>query len=278
MQHRSSFHIPTPSTPANINEARKSSIHGKTNGNSTPRTSFMNPSQASIPNTSNQQNGQSNFNDLLKFTSRSYQPELINKNSLAIQVMKLGKIARLNNLSRVSSYNPLIDSVPGIDVKRILSIPLIATSSNGTGYEHEVDTDDKEVYGTIHFINKSTIFTEIDEIILKSLVSIISNSILTCHIMHESYRKSNLLELLLESSSNIYNIFPDPLYITNFTPKHLLQPQEILETIESICYNVLKVAKSRCFLISDNIQGYLSNQVIFLDPNNHNGSSNSSSP
>jgi hypothetical protein len=232
---------------------------------------------------------------LYKYTSRSRKPEIIDMHenkSLAAQVLSIKKNARLNSLSRVSSYNPDIDSVPGVHAKRLISIPIRdlrnqkhhpieATSTNMLTAIENAEAEEIEpiIFGTIHFINKSSVITESDEIILTSFVDFIASMLLNSKYIHDIFEKSQLLGHLLESATTVYDVIPDHHNIA-FTPSRLrIQPKEILVVVERIFYNILKVSKVRALLVSDQINQdgdnilfestslqQHSHQFLYLDP------------
>lgn len=131
------------------------------------------------------------------------------------------------------------------------------------------------IFGTMHFINKSSVITESDEIILTTFVDFISSILLNSKYIHDIFEKSQLLGHLLESSTTVYDVIPDHHNIA-FTPSRLrIQPKEILIVVERIFYNILKVSKVRVLLVSNQMNqedhsrqesSYRHHQFVYLDP------------
>lgn len=202
-------------------------------------------------------------NILHKFTTRSSVPITIDMDStksLAADTIKSGKVCRLNNLSKNQSYNVEIDGCTGVLNKRIMSLPLINT-------RHSM------VIGAIQFINKGTnndVFAEIDEI-FGLIFAYQSSLLITSCVMYDAlFYHSQLLRGLLEASTDLYSIIPEP---GSLAYSKSLSPSEVIMVLERTARDLLKCPNVRAFLVSDSFSDMPTGHLLFIDPKasiNHN--------
>lgn len=235
-----------------------------------------------------------NSNIISKYTTRSSNPEIIDisdlKHSTSIAGRVLsgnGKAIRLNTIDKVKSFNSDIDSSPGILVNRLMSIPLFKNLDNEFCHS---------IFGAIHLINKHSFFSESDEIVIGNYSKCISTNLLSSEQFQIVCTKIKLLESLLEASTSIYDVVPDSILNSSNTNKSNLDRSDVLnlnslslanpnsqpwkleesiiiQTIESIFMNVLKLKRVRTFLINNSN----TKEIIFIDPDLSHSSSSSSS-
>jgi hypothetical protein len=186
-----------------------------------------------------------NKDKALKYTTRSPHPEtcsLKDVRSIASDVIKTGKVVRLNNLHRVLSFRQEIDGTPCTITRRILSLPIRSL-------------EDKNVtLGAIHLTNSTGAkgFTEVDEIAAQIFASYAGTLIDMCRHREATLNSNDLLSNLLDSPIHLYNIVPDS---TSFASTKGLNVGEILHSLEEISMSSLKCLKCRAYLASDRIDG-----------------------
>jgi hypothetical protein len=191
-----------------------------------------------------------------KFTARSPVPtsyDLTITRSLAADTIRLAKVFRMNNLAKCANYNPEIDGCTGVLGRRILSLPLINTHHN-------------MVIGAIEIINKGAnndVFAEIDEI-FGLIFAYQASLLLTSCVMYDAlFFHSQLLRGLLEASTDLYAIIPEP---SSLAYSKSLSPSEVIMVVEKTARDLLKCPNVRAFLVSDCLESFGPGQFVFIQP------------
>ena len=171
-----------------------------------------------------------------KYNTRSTEPEVFDiedARSVAFDVIKTGKTARLNSLARILHFKPAIDGVPGLVVRRLMSIAI-----KGGG----------RTIGCVHFLNREkTPFTEADE-----LVAMIFSDFLNAYVQNCYHHK-----LLVEKDDMLKHIMTAPHKLCHFVPSRKslssiksLQMSEILSALEYVIAETMKCISVRVFVNS----------------------------
>jgi len=139
-------------------------------------------------------------------------PEDVNTNEthcVAAEVIRAGKVSRINVVTNSAVFNPLVDCCTGVIVKRIMSLPIY-------------DADTNRVFGCIHIINKSQndLFSEIDEIFGLLFADQASLLMTSCMRYEGMSLHANMLQHLLQASTSV---FPTP--IRWFQTDHCSRPR-----------------------------------------------------
>ena len=192
-------------------------------------------------------------NILLRYTVKSPLPEEININEttcVAAEVIKSSKVARINVVGNNPLFNPLVDCCTGVIVKRLLCLPIY-------------DADTSRVFGCIHIVNKSRndLFSEIDEIFGMLYADQASLLITSCMRYDGMCLHATMLQHLLEASTAVFSVIPDPDSLVSTRP---LQPEQILTTIETLAREILKCPNTRAFLVSD-FAGLPPGELVLLE-------------
>lgn len=169
--------------------------------------------------------------------------------SIATDVIKSGKLIRLNLLSN-SHFHNKIDGCHGVVTKRILSLPVYNTESSN-------------VLGCIHLLNKTgnDLFSEIDEV-FGLLYADQTSSLLTSCLRYEHVTShANLLQNLLEASTALFACIPDP---TSLTSKRPLASGSILRSLEQMCRELLRCSNVRAFIVSDFTSDVAPGKLVML--------------
>lgn len=193
-------------------------------------------------------------NQANKFTQRSSTCEVVslhNTKSLVSEVIAVGRTARINNMNRMPSYNAEIDGVPGMITKKMLSVPLLNKGRD-------------VVIGTMQLLNKrgNENFTEVDELYALMYADQVAAVIVACQNYNNLCNRSEILKSLLEASTSLFSAVPDP---DSLAAHKVLQPEDIIFTIERIIKETLKCWSCRAFLLSDNIKLYDGGHFLLID-------------
>ena len=149
------------------------------------------------------------------------------------------------------SYNAEIDGVPGMITKKMLSVPLLNKGRD-------------VVIGTMQLLNKkgNENFTEVDELYALMYADQVAALIVACQNYDNLCNRSEILKSLLEASTSLFSAVPDP---DSLASHKVLQPEDIIFTIESIIKETLKCWNCRAFLLSDNMKVYDDGQFLLID-------------
>ena len=153
---------------------------------------------------------------------------------------------RVNIISKNHTFNQEIDGSANVaSHNRLMSIPLKAQ-------------DGSRAVGVFQLLNKSKSFTETDEIFVISLTGVIGPLISSSIMFKRLSNRAELANSLLNASTAIYSVIPDPASISSKRPLRL---EDILNNIEIVARNAIKCSKCKAFILSDIIQnediGYL---------------------
>ena len=192
---------------------------------------------------------------VLKYTPRSPHPEshnLTEVRSIAGDVIKLGRVTRLNNLHRVPSFRQEVDGTPCTITRKILSVPIRSVE------------DKSLIVGAIHLTNIAGAkgFTDVDEI-CASIFADFAASLIDMYRHRAVVLNSNdILSSLLDSSIQLYHVVPDS---SSFASTKGLNIGEVIRHIEDISMSALKCIKCRVFLASERYGGN-SGYMTYLEP------------
>lgn len=192
-------------------------------------------------------------NVLLRYTVKSPLPEEINTNEtncVAAEVIRAGKVSRINVVTNNVVFNPMVDCCTGVIVKRMMSLPIY-------------DADTNRVFGCIHIINKSQndLFSEIDEIFGLLFADQVSLLMTSCMRYEGMSLHAIMLQHLLHASTSVFSVIPDADSLVSNRP---LQPTEILVTLETISRDILKCPNTRAFLVSE-FAGLPPGELVLLE-------------
>jgi septal ring factor EnvC (AmiA/AmiB activator) len=192
-------------------------------------------------------------NVLLRYTVKSPLPEEVRTSEttcVAADVIKSGKIARINVVANNAQFNPLVDCCTGVIVKRMMSLPIY-------------DADTNRVFGCINIVNKSKndLFSETDEMFGLLFADQASLLVTACTRYDGMSSYATLLQHLLEASTAVFSVIPDPDSLVSNRP---LQPEQVLSMLETVSREVLKCPTTRAFLVSD-FAGLPPGELVLVD-------------
>eukprot|EP00601_Ochromonadales_sp_CCMP2298_P029886 CAMPEP_0173341404 /NCGR_PEP_ID=MMETSP1144-20121109/9553_1 /TAXON_ID=483371 /ORGANISM="non described non described, Strain CCMP2298" /LENGTH=1248 /DNA_ID=CAMNT_0014287723 /DNA_START=121 /DNA_END=3867 /DNA_ORIENTATION=- len=197
-------------------------------------------------------------NVLLRYTVKSKKPEEIDIETrcVAADVIRTGKVSRLNVLSPSTSFNIVVDNCAGVVAKRLMSLPIY-------------DADSSNVLGCVHITNKNRndLFSESDEIFGLLFADQVSLLLTSCVRYDSMERHSQMLQHLLEASTALFSVIPDTDSLSNTRP---LEPGQILQTLETLAREILKCPTARAFLVSD-FCGLQAGELVMLEPKSRSG-------
>jgi hypothetical protein len=177
-----------------------------------------------------------------KYTPRHVDPEFVDirdSKSILADTYRTGQMSRSNVIGKSSLYSYETDGCIGVVAKRILAIPLIDPMN------------DNQIIGSMHFINKLTSYSEVDELFTMVFADFVSQLVISCNHYKEMSTKSSTLYSLLDIPQKIYKVLPDP---DSFSCIKGLLPDEIIKNIEEISCSCLKGLQCKVFLDSSQCQ------------------------
>lgn len=193
--------------------------------------------------------------DAVRYTMRSAKPEHLVIRSrkrgegrcVAYDTMSMGHPSRMNNLSRVGSFDPDVDVCAGVLAQRILSIPLRDCDSVTPS-----GTSSGTVIGALHFINKSNgdTFSEADELMALVFADHASSLLTHGRALGSALNCLDTYRRVLEAAVSIYRVVPDPASLTA-AKEFGVTPAAILYVLEDVCKDALRCLRTKAFIVSD---------------------------
>jgi hypothetical protein len=158
-------------------------------------------------------------------------------------------VVRTNRASKSKQFSAEVDGLKGVEVERLLSIPL-------------TNQDGSRVIGVLHLINKPKTFSEADELFVIIFANIIGPLLSSAIICNRLQQRSELLHSILNASLSIYSLLPNA--SSAIPSSRPIRIEDILNSLEIVSRNALKCSKCRAYLVSDT-SGDLSGTLVSLE-------------
>ena len=169
--------------------------------------------------------------------------------SIAREVLSTGAFVKTNSVSRLSRFHHEIDGANNVIVKNVLCVPL---------YDHS----GTNVIAAITVMNKHKPITEAD-VTMYHMYFRLMGPILAHSIVHKRLnRRYALSNHLLNASTALYTILPEPGSIAATRPITLA---EVLHCVEFVAKTALSCSKVRCFISADAVEDVDTNDMFSLE-------------
>ena len=169
--------------------------------------------------------------------------------TIAQEVFMNGVFVKSNSVHRLSFFHEEIDGAVKCSVKNLICVPL---------YEHS----GINVIAVITVLNKHKPITDADVTMYHMYVRLLG-PILAHSIVHKRLtKKYDLSNHLLNSSTALYTILPEP---GSIAAKRPIKITEVLHCVEYVAKNALNCSKVRCFISAEAVGEIGSNEVLSLE-------------